>query len=160
MAELRGVFNRMADSADIENALEVALEEFVQPMMAEHPYMTVDTPYRPELQISVTIYRPGRARINAGDWVEYRGGDDRLTKQIGAEAALGHVVEADYFSPPRITWLQHEVGEAYALFDEEADNDGFFLISIRGSERDNLALEEVTRFLFEFNLLYEVSASC
>ena len=77
----------MADTADIENALQLALEEFVQPMMAEHPYLQVETPYRPELQISVTLKRAGRARISAGDWVDYRGGDDRLTKQIGAEAS-------------------------------------------------------------------------
>jgi hypothetical protein len=86
-AKLRSVFNRMADTADIENALQLALEEFVQPMMAEHPYLQVETPYRPELQISVTLKRAGRARISAGDWVDYRGGDDRLTKQIGAEAS-------------------------------------------------------------------------
>ena len=121
MATLRGVYNRMADTADIENALEVALEEFVQPMMAEHPYMQVGKPYRPELQISVTFYRAGRARINAGDWVEYRGGDDRLTKQIGAEAALGRVVEADGFSRSRITWFNGTKWvKPYALFDEEA----------------------------------------
>jgi predicted small secreted protein len=121
MATLRNVYNRMADTADIENALEVALEEFVQPMMAEHPYMQVGKPYRPELQISVTFYRAGRARINAGDWVEYRGGDDRLKKQIGAEAALGRVVEADGFSRPRITWFNGTKWvKPYALFDEEA----------------------------------------
>jgi hypothetical protein len=120
-AKLRSVFNRMADTADIENALQEALEEFIQPMIAEHPYMQVDAPYRPELQVSVTLYRPGRSRINAGDWVEYRGGDDRLKKQIGAEAALGHVVEADGFSRPRITWFNGTKWmKPYALFDEEA----------------------------------------
>jgi hypothetical protein len=120
-AKLRSVFNRMADTAEIENVLKEALEEFVQPMIAEHPYMQVDAPYRPELQVSVTLYRPGRSRINAGDWVEYRGGDDRLKKQIGAEAALGHVVEAGPCSRPRITWFNGTKWvNPYALFDEEA----------------------------------------
>ena len=121
MATLRGVFNRMADTADIENALQEALQEFIQPMIAEHPYMQVDAPYQPKLQVSVTLYRPGRARISTGDWVEYRGGDDRLTKKIGAEAALGHVVEADTFSRPRITWFDGSKWlKPHALFDQDA----------------------------------------
>jgi len=121
MATLRGVYNRMADTADIESELEVALKEFVQPIMAEHPYMKVDTPSRPELQISVTLHRAGRARICAGDWVEYRGGDDRLTKQIGSEAALGRVVEADPRSRPRVIWSNGTKWlKPYSLFNEEA----------------------------------------
>jgi hypothetical protein len=111
----------MADTADIESTLQDTLEEFILPMLDQHPYMQVDTPYRPELQISVTLKRAGRARISAGDWVEYRGGDDRLTNQIGAEAALGHVVEADAFSRPRITWFDGRKWlKPYALFDQEA----------------------------------------
>jgi hypothetical protein len=92
-------------------------------MLDQHPYMQVDTPYRPELQISVTFYRAGRARISAGDWVEYRGGDDRLTKQIGGEAALGRVIEADAFSRPRVTWFDGTKWlKPYSLFDQEAVN--------------------------------------
>jgi hypothetical protein len=121
MATLRNAFSRMADTADIESALQDTLEEFILPMLDQHPYMQVDTPYRPEVQVSVTLYRSGRARISAGDWVEYRGGDDRLTNQIGAEAALGHVVEADAFSRPRITWFDGRKWlKPYALFDQEA----------------------------------------
>src|ERR1039458_2769824 len=90
-------------------------------MIAEHPYMQVDAPYRPELQVSVTLYRPGRSRINAGGWVGCRGGGERLKKQIGAEAALGHVVEAGPCSRPRITWFNGTKWvNPYALFDEEA----------------------------------------
>jgi hypothetical protein len=121
MATLRHAFSRMADTADIESTLQDTLEEFILPMLDQHPYMQVDTAYRPELQISVTLYRAGRARISAGDWVEYRGGDDRLTKQIGAEAALGRVVEADTFSRPRVTWSNGTKWlKPYSLFNQEA----------------------------------------
>jgi hypothetical protein len=83
--------------------------------------MQVDTPYRPELQISVTLKRAGRARISAGDWVEYRGGDDLLTKQIGATAALGRVGEADALSRPRVTWSNGtEWLKPNSLFNQEA----------------------------------------
>ena len=120
-ATLRSVFNRMADTTDIESTLQDTLEEFILPMLDQHPYMQVDTPYRPELQISVTLYRAGRARISAGDWVEYRGGDDRLTKQIGAAAALGRVVEAEAFSRPRVTWFDGAKWlKPYSLFDQDA----------------------------------------
>jgi len=120
-ATLRDVFNRMADTTDIENALQDTLQKITLPMLDQHPYMQIDTPFRPKLEISVTFYRAGRARISAGDWVEYRGGDNRLTKQIGAEAALGRVVEADAFSRPRITWFNGTKWmKPYALFDEEA----------------------------------------
>ena len=65
--------------------------------------------------------RPQRRGISAGDWVEYRGGDDRLTKQIGAEAALGRVVEADAFSRPRVTWSNGTKWlKPYSLFNQEA----------------------------------------
>jgi hypothetical protein len=120
-AKLRSVFNRVADTAVIESALQDTLAEIVLPMLDQHPYMQVDTPYRPELQISVTLKRAGRTRICAGDWVVYRGGDDRLTKQIGAEAALGRVVEADAFSRPRVTWSNDATWlKPYSLFNQEA----------------------------------------
>jgi hypothetical protein len=111
----------VADTAVIESALQDTLAEIVLPMLDQHPYMQVDTPYRPELQISVTLKRAGRTRICAGDWVVYRGGDDRLTKQIGAEAALGRVVEADAFSRPRVTWSNDATWlKPYSLFNQEA----------------------------------------
>jgi hypothetical protein len=120
-ATLRRVLNRMADTADIESTLQKTLEEYILPILNEHPYMQVDTPFRPELQISVTLHRAGRARICAGDWVEYRGGDDRLTKQIGAEAAVGRVVEADPFSRPRVIWSNGTKWlKPYSLFNQEA----------------------------------------
>jgi hypothetical protein len=120
-AKVRSVFNRVADTAVIESALQDTLEEFILPMLDQHPYMQVDTPYRPELRISVTFKRAGRARISAGDWVDYRGGDDRLTEQIGAEAALGRVVEADAFSRPRVTWFSGTKWlKPYILFNQEA----------------------------------------
>jgi len=120
-ATLRSVLNRMADTAEIERTLQGTIEEFILSMLDQHPYMQVDTPSRPELQITVTLYRAGRARISAGDWVEYRVGDDRLTKQIGAEVALGRVVEADPFSRPRVTWFNGTKWvKPYALFNEEA----------------------------------------
>jgi hypothetical protein len=120
-AILRSVFNRMADTTDIESALQDALKEIILPMLDQHPYMQVDTQYLPELQISVSLYRAGRARISTGDWVEYRGGDDRLRKQIGAEAALGRVVEGDPFSRPRVTWSNGTKWlKPYSLFNQEA----------------------------------------
>ncbi len=120
-ATLRSVFNRMADTTDIESTLQDSVEELILPMLDQHPYMLVDTPYRPELQISVTLYRAGRARISAGDWVEFRGGDDRLTKQIGAAAALGRVVEADALSRPCVTWSNGtEWLKPNSLFNQEA----------------------------------------
>jgi len=118
---LCGVFNSMADTTDIENTLQDSLKEFILPMLDQHPYMQVDTPYRPGLQISATFHRAGRARISVGDWVEYRGGDDRLRNQIGSETALGRVVGADGFSRPRVTWFNGAKWvKPYALFDEEA----------------------------------------
>jgi hypothetical protein len=120
-AKLRSVFNRVADTAVIERALQDAFAEIVRPMLDQHPYMQVDTPYRPELQVSVTLKRAGGSRFSAGDWVVYLGGDDRLTKQIGAEAALGRVVDADAFSRPRITWFSGtEWLKPYSLFNQEA----------------------------------------
>ena len=120
-ATLGNIFNCMADTADIESTLQCALEEIIQPMMAEHPYMQVEMPYQPEVAVRVQIRRAKGARISAGDWVEYRGGDDRLTKQIGAEAALGRVVEADAFSRPRVTWATGTKWlKPYSLFNQEA----------------------------------------
>jgi hypothetical protein len=120
-ATLGKIFNCMADTADIESLLQNVLEEIIQPMMTEHPYMQVDAPYRPEVQVHVQVHRAERTRISAGDWVEYRGGDDRLTKQIGAEAALGRVIEADAYSRPRITWAAGSKWlKPYSLFNEEA----------------------------------------
>jgi hypothetical protein len=120
-AKLRSILSRVADTAVIESALQDTLEEFILPMLDEHPYMQVDTPYRPELQISVILKRAGRARISVGDWVLYRGGDDRLTKQIGADGALGRVVNADAFSRPRIIWFSGtEWLKPYSLFNQEA----------------------------------------
>jgi hypothetical protein len=119
--KLRSVFNRVADTAVIESALQDALAEIVRPMLDQHPYMQVDSQYRPELQVSVTLKRAGRARISAGDWVVYLGGDDRLTKQIGAQAALGRVVDADAFSRPRITWFSDTKWlKPYSLFNQKA----------------------------------------
>ena len=37
------------------------------------------------------------------------------------------------------------------------DDQGYFRIAIRGTEGENLPLEVVTKFLYEFNLLYEMS---
>jgi len=41
--------------------------------------------------------------------------------------------------------------------NRQGDEQGYFRISVRGTEGDNLPLEEVTKFLYEFNLLYEMS---
>ena len=41
--------------------------------------------------------------------------------------------------------------------NRQGDDQGYFQISVRGTEGDNLPLEEVTKFLYEFNLLYEMS---
>jgi hypothetical protein len=41
--------------------------------------------------------------------------------------------------------------------NRQGDDQGYFRISVRGTEGDNLPLEEVTKFLYEFNLLYEMS---
>jgi len=44
-----------------------------------------------------------------------------------------------------------------ASTNRQGDDQGYFQISVRGTEGDNLPLEEVTKFLYEFNLLYEMS---
>lgn len=44
-----------------------------------------------------------------------------------------------------------------ASANRQGDDQGYFRISVRGTEGDNLPLEEVTKFLYEFNLLYEMS---
>jgi hypothetical protein len=44
-----------------------------------------------------------------------------------------------------------------ASANRQGDDQGYFQISVRGTEGGNLPLEEVTKFLYEFNLLYEMS---
>lgn len=120
-ATLGSVFNPMADKTDIESTLQDILKEFILPMLDQHPYMQVDTPHRPKLQLTVSFNRAGMARICVGDWVEYRGGDARLTKQIGVEAALGRVVQADAFALPRVTWCSGTKWlKPFSLFNQEA----------------------------------------
>jgi hypothetical protein len=41
--------------------------------------------------------------------------------------------------------------------NRQGEEQGYFRISVRGTGGDNLPLEEVTKFLYEFNLLYEMS---
>ena len=41
--------------------------------------------------------------------------------------------------------------------NEGSVNQGVLGISIKATEHENLALEELTKFLYEFNLLYEIS---
>lgn len=40
---------------------------------------------------------------------------------------------------------------------KKQEDQGYFLISVQGTEGDNLPLEELTKFLYEFNLLYDMS---
>jgi DNA repair photolyase len=73
--------------------------------------------------VSVGISRKDkRRRIGVGDWIEYKGGDSRLTEQIGKEWSPGRVVGEDMLKRPRIRWYTAtgEWSKPYSLFDESS----------------------------------------
>lgn len=109
---LRRQIFRMADTAEISSCLVSFLQELVGPLLANHPFL-------PAPWISVHLSRPEDRRIVVGDWVEYKGGDKRLTKQIGEEAALGCVVGVDKLTRQRIRWNDgYEWKKPCSLFEE------------------------------------------
>jgi hypothetical protein len=111
---LRRQIFRMADTAEISSCLVSFLKELVGSLLANHPFL-------PAPWINVQISRPEKRRIAVGDWVGYKGGGQRLTKQIGQEAGLGRVVGVDKLSRPRIRWNDGYVWKKpYSLFEESA----------------------------------------
>jgi len=111
MEALRQRVNLMADTADIDHALREFLTGLIQPLLPHHPYS-------PSLWISVQVSRKSGRRIDEGDWVEYEGGDARLTKQAGRDKTLGRVEGQDRLHRPRVRWHNGQAwGKPCSLFD-------------------------------------------
>ena len=95
--ELRQRISRMADVDEINETLEGFLHEFVKPLLEHHPYTLL-------CGVWTEVSRDCNRRIAVGDWVEYLGGSERLSKQIGQESALGTVVAENGLRQPKIRW--------------------------------------------------------
>lgn len=112
LESLRRELFRIADTWEAERILMSFLEELAKPLLAEHPN-------QPTLRVEVHLSRPEEPRVSVGDWVVYKGGDQRLRKQIGQDSALGRVVGVDKLNRPRIRWNDgSEWKKPYSLFDE------------------------------------------
>ena len=118
LEQLRQRIARMADTREINRALEEFLSRLVAPLLLHHAYA-------PSHHVSVSVRRHEdnpRERISLGDWLEYRGGDARITEQIGTEKSLGRVVGKDALGRPRVRWYSGSKTwiKAYSLFDESS----------------------------------------
>ena len=71
LEELRQRISRMADTDEIEEALEAFFRDFVTPLLEHHLYT-------PSLRVEVSVHRENYDRIATGDWVERMGEDRRL----------------------------------------------------------------------------------
>jgi hypothetical protein len=110
MEALRQRVNLMADTADIDHALQEFFSGLIQPLLEHHPYSLSP-------RISVQVSRKSEHRIDEGDWVEYKGGDTQLTKLAGRDKTLGRVVGVDKLGRPRIRWHNgQEWTKPYTLF--------------------------------------------
>ena len=111
MEALRQQLSLMADTEEINHALREFLTGLIQPLLVHHPYSL-------SLRISVQVSRKSGRRIDEGDWVEYEGGDARLTKQAGRDKTLGRVEGQDRLYRPRVRWHNGQAwGKPYSLFD-------------------------------------------
>jgi len=118
--EFRQRLNSMADTAEIEDALNTYLTELVLPLLNTHAY-------RPTLEITINVGRECHRRIAEGDWVEYRGGSNRLTTQIGREKSLGKVVGVNKADHPRIRWYDGTGWKKpYSFFPDWSSEDSPF----------------------------------
>jgi hypothetical protein len=123
--------NRLADAVEIGMALVSFFRGIAQSLLERHPHS-------PSSRIDVHVFRNGescrspQSRIRVGDWVEYKGGCDILTKQAGQEKALGQVVGLDKLHQPRLRWhdgrawtkpysLRDGHGFLRVLFDHQAE---------------------------------------
>jgi hypothetical protein len=113
MEALRQRLNCVADTREISKALEKFLADLVTPILEHHPSSLTHS-------VSVRINRKDKSRVALHDWVQYDGGDKRLTEQTGGERSIGHVVGADMLKRPRIRWYTAtgEWSKPYSLFDE------------------------------------------
>jgi hypothetical protein len=110
--EMRQGLAMMADTDDIEAALEKFLLMSSKPLVLHHPYA-------PSHTVRVIVDRVG-GRIALGDWLEYQGNDDRLDKQIGRHKTLGRVVGNDALHRPQVRWHDGKYWhkKPYSLFAE------------------------------------------
>jgi DNA repair photolyase len=117
LEELRQRIARMADTDEISDALEEFLSRLVAPLLEHHAYA-------PSHHVSVSVRRHKdnpRERISLDDWLEYRGGDSRLSDQIGGERSLGRVIGKDMLDRPRVRWYSgSEWLKPYSLFDQSS----------------------------------------
>lgn len=112
LEELRQRISRMADTDEIDETLKEFLEGLVKPLLENHAYA-------PSLEITVEVSRSSRSRIAVGDWVEYTGGDSRLSKQTGLDKSLGRVVSEDKLGRPQILWNSgRKWKQTYSLFSD------------------------------------------
>lgn len=110
MEALRQRVNLMADTHEIAEALQEFFSGLSQPLLEQHQY-------GPSSTICVKVSRRDCSRIAEGDWVEYKGGDTRLTERAGRDKALGRVVGMDTMSRPRIRWHNGQAwGKPYSLY--------------------------------------------
>jgi hypothetical protein len=117
LEELGQKLSHMADTNEIAGELKTYLLKLVQPLFQRHAY-TLAT------DISIQITRDGQyGRIVIDDWVEYRGGDTRLTKQTGQETTLGRVVGEDELRRPRVRWYDgQDWTKPYTLFNYQENS--------------------------------------
>jgi hypothetical protein len=118
LEELRQRIARIADTREINKALEEFLSRLVAPLLERHAYA-------PSHHDSVSVRRHKdnpRERISLDDWLEYRGEDPRITEQIGTEKSLGRVVGEDALGRPRVRWYSGSKKwiKPYSLFDESS----------------------------------------
>lgn len=111
---------RIPDTRDMEK--EVPLKAYLNRLAAQ---LMEGHPLTPVCGVQIRFYRPNGCgewdtSICIGDWLEYRGGNLRLTKQLGGnEIALGRVVGSDMLKRPCVRWFNgREWIKPYSLFQE------------------------------------------
>jgi hypothetical protein len=89
LEELRQWISLMADTDDIQHAVQKYVNELFAPLREEGLV----------LMFQVSARREGRERVDSGDWVE-------LTSRGGTDKQLGRVVDRDKLCRPRIRWFE------------------------------------------------------
>jgi hypothetical protein len=101
LEELRQRLSRLADTYEMNSVLGDFVRRLVNPLLEHHAH-------KPTFGVSISVSRDKRPRIADGDWVEYRGGNERLSKQGVKDRCLGCVVGEDKLKRPRIRWYDDQ----------------------------------------------------